>query len=142
MRELRLSDDTEIGIDDPLLTGCCEFSGMFGYSTIGPLPTHNVLLPPGLQVGDYWVTAVVDPEGLINEGIGGDDDNDAVSVRQVRVIDDAILLENFDDGVNVTELLMTAYMSVEQERAIPFPPPDLASYVPAVARGEWNPRTS
>jgi predicted dehydrogenase len=50
--------------------------------------------------------------------------------------------ENFDDGVNVTELLMTAYMSVEQERAIAFPPPDLESYVPAVARGEWNPRNS
>ena len=43
------------------------------------------------------------------------------------------------DGVAVTELLMTAYMSAEQERTIPFPPPDLESFVPAVARGEWNP---
>jgi predicted dehydrogenase len=48
--------------------------------------------------------------------------------------------ENFDDGVNVTELLMTAYMSAEQEKTIAFPPPDLESFVPAVARGEWNPR--
>ncbi len=48
--------------------------------------------------------------------------------------------ENFSDGVNVTELLMTAYMSAEQEKTIPFPPPDLDSFVPAVARGEWNPR--
>ena len=48
--------------------------------------------------------------------------------------------ENFSDGVNVTELLMTAYMSAEQEKTIPFPPPDLESYVPAVAKGEWNPR--
>lgn len=48
--------------------------------------------------------------------------------------------ENFSDGVNVTELLMTAYMSVEQERTIPFPPPDLESFIPAVARGEWNPK--
>ncbi len=47
--------------------------------------------------------------------------------------------ENFDDGVNVTELLMTAYMSAEQEKTIPFPPPDLATFVPAVARGEWRP---
>jgi predicted dehydrogenase len=46
--------------------------------------------------------------------------------------------ENFEDGVNVTELLMTAYMSAEQEKTIPFPPPDLASFVPAVARGEWK----
>jgi len=47
--------------------------------------------------------------------------------------------ENFSDGVAVTELLMTAYMSAEQERTIPFPPPDLETFVPAVARGEWNP---
>ena len=48
--------------------------------------------------------------------------------------------ENFSDGVNVTELLMTAYMSAEQEKTIPFPPPGLDSFVPAVAKGEWNPR--
>ena len=48
--------------------------------------------------------------------------------------------ENFSDGVAVTELLMTAYMSAEQEKTIPFPPPNLASFVPAVARGEWNPK--
>jgi len=48
--------------------------------------------------------------------------------------------ENFSDGVNVTELLMTAYMSAEQEKTLPFPPPGLEEYVPAVAKGEWNPR--
>ena len=48
--------------------------------------------------------------------------------------------ENFSDGVNVAELLMTAYMSAEQEKTIPFPPQGLDSFVPAVARGEWNPR--
>lgn len=48
--------------------------------------------------------------------------------------------ENFSDGLNVTELLMTAYMSAEQGRTIPFPPPDLDTFVPAVARGEWNPK--
>lgn len=47
--------------------------------------------------------------------------------------------ENFSDGVNVTELLMTAYMSAEQERTLAFPPPGLDTFVPAVARGEWNP---
>ena len=49
-------------------------------------------------------------------------------------------MENFDDGLNVTELLMTAYMSVEQEKTIPFPPPGLDAYVPDVARGKWNPK--
>jgi predicted dehydrogenase len=47
--------------------------------------------------------------------------------------------ETFDDGVAVTELLMAAYMSAEQERTVAFPPPDLDRFVPAVARGEWNP---
>ena len=48
--------------------------------------------------------------------------------------------ENFDDGLNVTELLMTAYMSAEQGKTISFPPSDLDAYVPSVARGEWNPK--
>ena len=50
--------------------------------------------------------------------------------------------ENFGDGVAVAELLMTAYMSAEQERTIPFPPTDLTAFVPQVARGEWNPGSS
>jgi len=50
--------------------------------------------------------------------------------------------ENFSDGVKVTELLMTAYMSAEQERTIMFPPPNLDTFIPAVAKGEWNPKKS
>ena len=49
--------------------------------------------------------------------------------------------ENFSDGVNVTELLMTAYMSAEQGKTISFPPQGLDNFIPAVARGEWNPRS-
>jgi len=49
-------------------------------------------------------------------------------------------LENFSDGLNVTELLMTAYMSSEQEKTLAFPPPNLDTFIPAVARGEWNPK--
>ena len=48
--------------------------------------------------------------------------------------------ENFDDGLSVTELLMTAYMSAEQGKTITFPPSDLDTYVPSVAIGEWNPK--
>jgi predicted dehydrogenase len=48
--------------------------------------------------------------------------------------------ENFGDGLNVTELLMTAYMSAEKGKTIPFPPPGLENYVPAVAKGTWNPK--
>jgi predicted dehydrogenase len=49
--------------------------------------------------------------------------------------------ENFSDGLNVTELLMTAYMSAEAGKTIAFPPPGLDAFIPAVARGEWNPRS-
>jgi len=48
--------------------------------------------------------------------------------------------ENFSDGVNVAELLMTAYKSAEEGKTIAFPPDGLETFVPAVARGEWNPK--
>ena len=48
--------------------------------------------------------------------------------------------ENFEDGVGVTELLMAAYMSAEREKTLAFPPPGLPNFVPAVAKGTWNPR--
>ena len=45
---------------------------------------------------------------------------------------------DFRAGLAVTELLMACYMSAEQERMVTFPPPNLESFVPAVARGEWK----
>ncbi|HVR29072.1 MAG TPA: Gfo/Idh/MocA family oxidoreductase, partial [Thermoanaerobaculia bacterium] len=44
--------------------------------------------------------------------------------------------ETFEDGVAVTELLMTAYMAAERGATVDFPPPGLDAFVPAVARGE------
>jgi predicted dehydrogenase len=46
--------------------------------------------------------------------------------------------EDFRGGLEVTELLMTAYMSAEQERTIEFRPEGLERFVPAVARGTWK----
>jgi predicted dehydrogenase len=46
--------------------------------------------------------------------------------------------ENFHSGLEVTELLMTAYMSAEQEKTIEFKPAGLETYIPAVARGQWR----
>jgi predicted dehydrogenase len=46
--------------------------------------------------------------------------------------------ESFHDGLEVTELLMTAYMSAEQQRVVEFRPADLDAFVPAVARGAWK----
>ncbi len=48
--------------------------------------------------------------------------------------------ENFSDGVAVTELLMAAYLSAETGKTVPFPPPGLDDFVPAVAKGTWNPK--
>jgi predicted dehydrogenase len=45
----------------------------------------------------------------------------------------------FDDGLEVVELLMTAYMSAEQGRTLEFRPPGLETFVPAVAQGTWRP---
>jgi len=51
-------------------------------------------------------------------------------------------MENWTDGVGVTELLMAAYMSIEKDKPMAFPPPGLVDFVPAVARGAWNPKRS
>jgi predicted dehydrogenase len=45
----------------------------------------------------------------------------------------------FDDGLEVVELLMTAYMSAEQGRTLDFRPPGLDTFIPAVAQGTWRP---
>ena len=49
--------------------------------------------------------------------------------------------ENFDDGLDVTRLLMAAYMSAEQGKTIRLPNPDIDKFIPAVSRGEWNPKS-
>src|SRR5687768_6814814 len=46
----------------------------------------------------------------------------------------------FDDGVEVMQILMTAYMSAAKGRTLDFPPRGLDSYVPEVAKGTWRPR--
>jgi len=48
--------------------------------------------------------------------------------------------ENFDDGLDVTRLLMAAYMSAEKSKTIQLPNRDIESFIPSVARGEWNPK--
>ena len=49
-------------------------------------------------------------------------------------------LLTFDDGLDVVRILMTAYKSAEEGRTLDFPPKDLSSFKPAVARGVWKPR--
>ena len=50
-------------------------------------------------------------------------------------------LLTFDDGLEVVKLLMAVYQSAEQRKTLTFPPRGLDKFVPAVARGKWNPQT-
>lgn len=45
----------------------------------------------------------------------------------------------FDDGVEVVKMLMSAYQSAESGRTIAFPPKGIEKFVPAVAKGSWQP---
>ena len=46
---------------------------------------------------------------------------------------------NFNDGLEVVEMLMTAYMSAEQGRTLEWKPAGLETFIPAVAKGTWKP---
>jgi predicted dehydrogenase len=49
-------------------------------------------------------------------------------------------LLTWDDGLEVVQVLMTAYKSAESGRTLEFPPRGLDQFVPAVASGTWKPR--
>ena len=45
----------------------------------------------------------------------------------------------FEDGVQVIQILMAAYMSAQKGQTLEFPPRGLDSFVPDVAKGNWRP---
>lgn len=47
-------------------------------------------------------------------------------------------METFQDGVGVIEMLMALYRSAELERTVHLPDPELETYIPPVARGEYR----
>lgn len=47
--------------------------------------------------------------------------------------------ENWNDGYLITELMMTAYKSAEDEKTIKYNPGSLRDYKPQVAQGTWKP---
>jgi predicted dehydrogenase len=49
-------------------------------------------------------------------------------------------LLTFDDGFEVVQLLMAGYQSAEEGRTLDFPPAQQEHFVPAVARGVWQPK--
>ena len=48
-------------------------------------------------------------------------------------------LLNWDDGVEVVRMLMTAYQSAEQGKTLAYPPKGIDKFVPKVAKGTWKP---
>lgn len=48
-------------------------------------------------------------------------------------------LLTFQDGVEVMQMLMAAYMSAEQGKTLSMPPRGLETFVPQVAKGTWKP---
>jgi predicted dehydrogenase len=48
-------------------------------------------------------------------------------------------LLTFDDGLEVVKMLMTAYQSAESGKTLAFPPKNLTTFKPQVARGTWKP---
>ena len=48
-------------------------------------------------------------------------------------------LLTLDDGLEVVQMLMTAYQSAEEGKTLDFPPYGLDDFRPAVARGTWTP---
>ena len=47
--------------------------------------------------------------------------------------------ENWRDGLLVTQLMMTAYLSAEKGRRVKFDPESVKGYQPKVSLGEWKP---
>jgi len=47
--------------------------------------------------------------------------------------------ETWEDGLEVTRVLMACYLSAERGASVRFPDPELETFVPAVARGAWKP---
>ena len=50
--------------------------------------------------------------------------------------------ENFDDGLDVTRLLIAAYISAEQGKTIKLPNSNIEDFIPAVSQGNWNPKVN
>ena len=46
---------------------------------------------------------------------------------------------DFEDGLEVVQVLMALYQSAQEGRTIEYPPKGIEKFVPAVARGEWKP---
>lgn len=85
------------------------------------------------QNAEQGVMPVV-PEEYLAYGYTGEDRH---FVRVFLGKEEPLL--TFDDGVEVVQMLMTAYQSAESGRTVGFPPRGLDRFVPAVAQGKWKP---
>lgn len=102
--------------------------------------SRNVRIPPS----EEFVEKQAAEQGLMpmisNEAITyGYQDEDRHMVESF--LKDRMPVENWRDGLLVTQLLMTAYASAEKGRKMRFDPEAIRGYCPKVALGEWKPET-
>jgi predicted dehydrogenase len=86
------------------------------------------------QNAEQGVMPVVPSEALVY----GYEDEDRHFVRAFLGKEKPSL--TWDDGLEVVQMLMTAYKSAESGRTLDYPVRGIEQFVPAVAQGKWNPR--
>ncbi len=102
--------------------------------------SRNVSIPPTedfveKQAAEQGLMPVI-PNEAIAYGYLNEDRHMVESFLKTEMPD-----ENWRDGLLVTQLLMTAYMSAEKGRKISFNPETLKGFHPKVALGEWKPKS-
>jgi predicted dehydrogenase len=86
------------------------------------------------QNAEQGVMPVVPSEALVY----GYEDEDRHFARVFLGKEKPLLTWN--DGLEVVQMLMTAYKSAEAGKTLDYPVKGIDQFVPAVAQGTWNPR--
>ena len=104
----------------------------------------NIFLSRGVKVpaSEEFVEKQAAEQGLMpvipNEAIAyGYQDEDRHMVEAFRAGE--MPSETWRDGLLVSQLMMTAYLSAEKNTKLDFDPNSVRGYTPKVAKGEWRP---
>ena len=104
----------------------------------------NIFLSRGVNIpaSEEFVEKQAAEQGLMpvipNEAIAyGYQDEDRHMVEAFRAGE--LPSETWRDGLLVSQLMMTAYLSAEKNTKLNFDPNAVRGYTPKVAKGEWRP---
>ena len=113
--------------------------GYFVWEASGPMATEPLFLVAG-------GSGVVPLMAMLRHRARSGAHNPTRLLFSSRHLEEVIYREELDslaatdDGLEVVQILMTAYKSAESGRTLEFPPRGLDQFVPAVASGTWKPR--